>query len=112
MKLNEYQIRAMQTRLENCQNIEYMLCGLLSEAGEVAGVLKKYIRGDNGQPVDTDIDDKTRINMAKELGDVLWYCAGLAEELGYTLQEIAQMNILKLQSRQRRGVIQGNGDDR
>jgi NTP pyrophosphatase (non-canonical NTP hydrolase) len=50
--------------------------------------------------------------MAKELGDVLWYCAGLAEELGYTLQEIAQMNILKLQSRQRRGVIQGNGDER
>jgi NTP pyrophosphatase (non-canonical NTP hydrolase) len=99
MKLNEYQIRAMETRLPSSKNVEYMLLGLLSEAGEVAGVLKKYIRGDNGQPVDTDIDDKTRINMAKELGDVAWYLAVTAHLIGYDLESIFEMNINKLMER-------------
>jgi NTP pyrophosphatase (non-canonical NTP hydrolase) len=50
--------------------------------------------------------------MAKELGDVLWYVAQLASELGLELDEIAQTNLDKLLSRQRRGVLSGDGDDR
>jgi NTP pyrophosphatase (non-canonical NTP hydrolase) len=50
--------------------------------------------------------------MAKELGDVLWYVAQLASELELDLDEIAQTNLEKLLSRQRRGVLSGSGDDR
>ena len=50
--------------------------------------------------------------MAKELGDVLWYAAQLATELGLELEEIARENLLKLRSRQRRGMLSGSGDDR
>jgi NTP pyrophosphatase (non-canonical NTP hydrolase) len=50
--------------------------------------------------------------MAKELGDVLWYVSQLASELGLELEQIAQGNLEKLLSRQRRGVLSGSGDER
>jgi NTP pyrophosphatase (non-canonical NTP hydrolase) len=50
--------------------------------------------------------------MAKELGDVLWYVSQIASELGLELEEIAQANLEKLLSRQRRGVLSGSGDER
>lgn len=50
--------------------------------------------------------------MAKELGDVLWYVANLATELGYDLSHIASMNTEKLKSRKVRGVLGGSGDNR
>jgi NTP pyrophosphatase (non-canonical NTP hydrolase) len=50
--------------------------------------------------------------MAKELGDVHWYVAQLASELGLGLDEIARGNLDKLFSRQRRGMLSGSGDDR
>ena len=104
-KFNEYQQKAMKTRLDECKNIECMVCGLCSEAGEVAGAHKKFIRG--------DYDKANAISeLVKEMGDVLWYLAGLAEEIGYSLQEIAQINIDKLSSRKERGVIKGKGDQR
>lgn len=104
-KFKEYQQQAMTTCLPSCKNLNYMIAGLCSEAGEVAGVHKKYIRGDYN-------DEYARIQIAKELGDVLWYCAGIAEQINYPLSDIAQMNILKLASRKERGKIQGNGDFR
>ncbi len=56
--------------------------------------------------------DERRAAMAKELGDVLWYVAQLASELDLDLDEIAEANLEKLLSRQRRGVLSGSGDDR
>jgi len=50
--------------------------------------------------------------MGKELGDVLWYVAQLASELGLDLDRVAEANLEKLLSRQRRGVLSGSGDDR
>jgi NTP pyrophosphatase (non-canonical NTP hydrolase) len=104
-KFKEYQQQAMTTCLPSCRNLNYMIAGLCSEAGEVAGVYKKHIRGDYEY-------EKARIAMAKELGDVLWYCAGIAEQINYPLSDIAQMNIAKLASRKERGKITGNGDER
>ena len=87
--------------------LTYPALGLAGEAGEVAEHAKKAIRDDAGQ-----VTDERRAAMAKELGDVLWYVSQLATELGLELDEIADANLQKLLSRQRRGVLSGSGDDR
>jgi NTP pyrophosphatase (non-canonical NTP hydrolase) len=87
--------------------LAYPALGLAGEAGEVAEHAKKAIRDEGGE-----ISDDRRAAMAKELGDVLWYVAQLASELKLDLDEIAQANLDKLLSRQRRGVLSGSGDDR
>jgi NTP pyrophosphatase (non-canonical NTP hydrolase) len=85
----------------------YPALGLAGEAGEVAEHAKKAIRDDGGT-----ISDERRAAMSKELGDVLWYVAQLASELGLELDNIADQNLEKLFSRQRRGVLSGDGDER
>jgi NTP pyrophosphatase (non-canonical NTP hydrolase) len=87
--------------------LSYPALGLAGEAGEVAEHAKKAIRDDGAT-----ITDERRAAMAKELGDVLWYTAQLASELGLELEAIAQQNLDKLLSRQRRGVLSGSGDER
>jgi NTP pyrophosphatase (non-canonical NTP hydrolase) len=87
--------------------LTYPALGLAGEAGEVAEHAKKAIRDDAGT-----ITDERRAAMAKELGDVLWYTAQLASELGLELDAIAHENLQKLLSRQRRGVLSGSGDNR
>jgi NTP pyrophosphatase (non-canonical NTP hydrolase) len=87
--------------------LAYPALGLAGEAGEVAEHAKKAIRDDGGA-----IDPERRAAMAKELGDVLWYVAQLASELELSLEQIAEENLQKLLSRQRRGVLSGSGDDR
>jgi NTP pyrophosphatase (non-canonical NTP hydrolase) len=87
--------------------LTYPALGLAGEAGEVAEHAKKAIRDDAGT-----ITDERRAAMAKELGDVLWYTAQLASELGLELDAIARENLQKLLSRQQRGVLSGSGDNR
>ena len=87
--------------------ITYPTLGLASEAGEVAGKVKKVMRDNEGV-----YTDEKKKELAKETGDCLWYCAALANDLGYTLEEICQMNIDKLNSRKERDVIAGSGDER
>jgi NTP pyrophosphatase (non-canonical NTP hydrolase) len=87
--------------------LAYPALGLAGEAGEVAEHVKKTIRDDGGV-----VSDERRAALAKELGDVLWYVAQLASELGLELEQIAQANLEKLLSRQRRGMLSGSGDDR
>jgi len=87
--------------------LTYPALGLAGEAGEVAEHVKKAIRDDAGE-----ITDERRAAMAKELGDVLWYTAQLATELGLELEDIARANLEKLRSRQRRGMLSGSGDER
>ena len=102
MTLNEYQAAAMKTCTDTSRRLDYMVLGLASEASEVAGKLKKKIR-------DGEFDEKA---MAKEVGDVLWYVAGAAEMLGYTLEDIARINLHKLRNRAENGTIAGSGDNR
>ncbi len=86
----------------------YLSLGIASEAGEVAGKMKKRIRdGDSKMTREEWIQA-----MSSEIGDVLWYCARLADELGLDLGNIAQENMSKLLDRKARGVIGGSGDKR
>jgi hypothetical protein len=50
--------------------------------------------------------------LSKEVGDVFWYLARFAEEIGYPLSNIAEGNLAKLTARKERGVIGGSGDNR
>ena len=77
--------------------------GLVGEAGEVAEKIKKVIR---------DQSRFTQEDILKELGDVLFYTAALANFYGGTLQRVAEMNMEKLDKRQREGKLQGSGDNR
>ena len=81
--------------------------GLMNEAGEVAGKIKKIFRDQNGQ-----ITEEDRQSLKNELGDVLWYLTQICTELGLTLEEVAETNITKIFSRQERGKLGGDGDNR
>lgn len=108
MELNKYQEEAVKNKIYGYGSaIIYPALGLGNEAGEVQGKIKKVLRDNGGK-----FDKFNKIAIADELGDVLWYLAALAEDLGYTLDEIADLNIAKLTSRRERGVIQGSGDNR
>jgi|TARA_R110002012_G_scaffold119010_1_gene267970 NTP pyrophosphatase (non-canonical NTP hydrolase) len=98
---HEYQEKCKSTAIYPKKDaIAYLSLGLVSEAGEVAGKVKKNIR------------DGTESNVASEIGDVLWYCAMLANELGVNLGKIMEKNLEKLNDRKQRGTLQGSGDTR
>ena len=108
MRLDDYQQAARRTAIyAERDRVTYPALGLASEAGEVCGKIKKVLRdrgGDLGQvPVGA---------LRDELGDVLWYVAVLAADLGLSLDEIAARNLEKLASRQRRDRLGGEGDHR
>ncbi len=85
----------------------YPTLGLVGEVGEVAEKVKKIFRDKGGT-----VDAETRAAVEKELGDVLWYMAQLATELGLSLDDVAAGNIKKLLSRLDRGTLHGDGDER
>jgi NTP pyrophosphatase (non-canonical NTP hydrolase) len=109
MEFSEYQrlSRRTATYPHVGEDMTYPALGLCGEAGEVAEKVKKTIRDDGGV-----LSDERREALARELGDVLWYTAQLATEAGLELEAIAEDNLEKLLSRQRRGVLRGSGDDR
>jgi len=108
LELADYQRLSRRTaQYPRSDWLAYPALGLAGEAGEVAEHAKKTIRDDGGE-----VSDERRAAIAKELGDVLWYVAQLASELGLELEDIARENLEKLFSRQRRGVLSGSGDER
>tara|TARA_R100000789_G_C2882789_1_gene115046 strand:- start:173 stop:490 length:318 start_codon:yes stop_codon:yes gene_type:complete len=105
MKMNDYQKRAIKTAIYPTDyRMVYPALGLAGESGEVCEKVKKYLRGDDSPNLRKDIE--------KELGDVLWYVANLASDLGLHLDNIATKNLDKLRDRERRDVLQGDGDER
>ena len=105
--MNKYQEQTRLTaKYPKEKGLDYCTLGLVGEAGEIANKVKKVIR--DNRPV----DDAFKADMKAEIGDVLWYIARLADELGISLQEVADYNMEKLLSRLERGVIGGSGDNR
>ena len=108
LQANEYQKKTLETAVYPqagsgaAIELYYLALGLTSEAGEVAGKVKKMIR-------DGSMDTA---GMIQEVGDVLWYCARLADALGFTLEDTMRINHAKLTKRKDNGTIQGSGDTR
>jgi len=116
MTLEDYQVQAMEFAFYP-DTVLYPALGLCSEAGEVADKIKKHFR--DGEVDTVSCEDalmelplNLRIDLAKELGDVLFYVTALATDIGYDLEEIASINIGKLQDRKDRNVLTGSGDYR
>lgn len=108
MNLNEYQEMAMKTAVYPLDTeIVYPALGLCGEAGEVAEKIKKVLRDKDGK-----FNNDDRMQIALELGDVLWYLSAVSKDLGLSLNAIAEMNIHKLQNRKERNKLHGNGDNR
>ena len=103
--MNDYQADTAATAIYKWK-VTYPALGLVNEAGEVGGKIKKLIRDDNvrfdGKIV---LSDKQRADIGAELGDVLWYVASLARDLDISLNSIAAMNIEKLNSRKEHSLL-------
>lgn len=92
MNGSDYQELAMRTcpfRHDPTRMMLHGVCGLASEAGEVAGILQKTYQGH-------EID---YTHVKKELGDVMWFVAEVAESVGSNIDEIMKLNIDKLIAR-------------
>lgn len=116
MQLNEYQEKALTTAFYPQEyKVIYPALGISGEAGECSDKVKKILR-DTILVRDSDgaivLTPEMRQELAKEVGDVLWYCATLAHDIGMTLEEVGQMNIDKLASRKQRDKLGGSGDNR
>lgn len=109
MTLNDLQRDCLRTAVypNIGDNLPYAVLGLCGEAGEIANKAKKVTR-DHGGVLCID----TATEMAKELGDVLWYVSATAHELGFSLETVAEMMLEKLSNRSRHGTLRGNGDNR
>lgn len=108
MTFDDYQLAALKTVIyPRDKATVYPTLGLVGEAGEIANKLKKVYRDAGGQ-----FSGDAKDSLADELGDVLWYAAALAADLGYDLSAVARMNLEKLSGRAVRGRLGGSGDER
>lgn len=109
MTFDDYQKQALKTAAPKTKKNElfHLLLGLVGEAGEISEKMKKIVRDYNSDESKIDTQD-----LKKELGDVLWYVAVLADYFEISLDDVAQNNIAKLASRQARGTLSGSGDNR
>ncbi len=114
MQLNEYQDNAITTAVYPGRGsplgLIYVALKMNGEAGEFAEHVGKALRDDNY--MQDELTPERNLLLKKELGDVLWYIAAAAKELGFTLDEIAVANNAKLADRKARGVLAGSGDNR
>lgn len=110
LTFEDYQIGAAKTAIYpgkgTIMGLLYVALGL-GETGEVQGKVKKILRDSGGI-----VTDEKRMQIAAELGDVLWYVAAVCDELDISMMSVAQENLAKLADRRNRGVLKGDGDKR
>ena len=113
MTLMEYNEEAMNLGFYEDMLI-YPALGLAGEAGEVANKVAKLVRDKDLMDLDpiVDLEMDEKLEIARELGDVLWMVTATANDIGFDLDEIAAMNLSKLKDRAKRGTLQGSGDNR
>jgi NTP pyrophosphatase (non-canonical NTP hydrolase) len=119
LSFDDYQLGAYKTAVHPGAGVQagaleggveawvYLSLGLNGEAGEVAEVVKKALRDDHGV-----LTPESRAKLEKEMGDVLWYLARLADVTGFSLEAVARHNLEKLADRAARKVLAGSGNDR
>lgn len=122
MDFNDYQAftRTTAKYQDACprpgERLLYCLMGLIGEVGETAEKIKKVYRKKGPDGLDIlaaeDLGSSVRYLLEKELGDVLYYLARLADEMGMSLSDIAEENRAKLTKRKEEGTLFGNGDER
>lgn len=118
LTLNEYQNKAMTTCMPSSENFSYMFLNLVGEVGEFASKVAKAIRKGNAEIShsklsrigDTDMLATQDEELKKEAGDILWQLSGVCSVMGWSLNDVAQMNLDKLAARKAVGTIDGNGD--
>ena len=127
MELKEYQERAMGTCMPSCENFSYMMLNLVGEVGELAGKIAKGIRkgeiviGFSEEMNEADESDLIpqmsfaewtfrQDDLMSEAGDILWQLSGLCTVMGWSLEEVAKMNLEKLAKRKKSGTIVTHDD--
>ncbi|UKK52684.1 nucleoside triphosphate pyrophosphohydrolase family protein [Prevotella sp. E2-28] len=119
--LEDYQKQAMKTCTDSSNNFSYMMLNLVGEVGELASKVAKAVRKEKAV-IDSnhlitergckEMSDEEIRDMKAEAGDILWQLSGLCTVMGWSLKDVANENLQKLASRQDRGVIVGDGDNR
>jgi NTP pyrophosphatase (non-canonical NTP hydrolase) len=110
MDFDEYQKIALTTAINHPDDLmdkTIWAMGIAGEAGEVIEKWKKIVAYKDGIVTPEDRDE-----LAKELGDVVWYVAVMAQSLGLSFDDVMQRNVTKLADRKKRGVTKGKGDNR
>lgn len=118
MTLNEYQDKAMSTCMDSCDNYSYMMLNLVGEVGELASKVAKDIRKGDAliesnelfHTIESPQFERRNKELMLEAGDILWQLSGLCNVMRWSLEEVAQANLDKLQARKQAGTIDGNGD--
>ena len=103
LDMDQYQAACNASRIPTA-TMQYALLNLPGEVGELCSLAAKAKR-------DGPLPDHLEL-VKKELGDILWCVAVLAQDFGFSLSEVAQANIDKGERRLANGTIQGSGDHR
>ena len=112
LTFEDYQIEAMGYRKPTADPI-YALLNLAAETGELLGKVAKHIRdAPENAKHDEDYAEAFTESIAAELGDVLWMCAAIADDMDLSLGQVALANLTKLEDRRQRNKIGGSGDNR
>ena len=108
MDLNKYQSESVSMATLDCdRSLLYRAVCLGEEAGEVLGKIKRVMRDDEGL-----LSSQMRLQIAHELGDVLFNVAVMGNLIGYDLDLIARSNLAKCLRRLKHGTVHGSGDER
>jgi NTP pyrophosphatase (non-canonical NTP hydrolase) len=122
LTLKDYQEKAMTTCMESSNNFSYMFLNLVGEVGELASKVAKALRKETGmmdgpnfyyykhQDEGQPSSESLYAELKKEAGDILWQLSGLCSVMGWSLEDVAQMNLDKLAARKAAGTIDGSGD--